>query len=202
VIHNGFSRNRHLAALTVSCALLTFAALSAVAVESPTIHLSSWNAVGNVEWRFDDDTAEAGPREAGPQAEGGFLVSEDTYADFQLTIEFWIEDDTNSGIFLRCIDPESINPDGCYEANIWNNHPNQDSRTGSIVKHVKPQAHVETIGMWNRYDIKVQGSSISLSVNDVVTATLEDDRLSRGHIALQYTGKNLLRFRNFVITRL
>ena len=38
----------------------------------------------------------------------GFLVSKTAYADFQLRAEFWLEDKTNSGIFIRCTDPNSV----------------------------------------------------------------------------------------------
>jgi hypothetical protein len=174
-------------------ALTGFAAYAA----SNTVDLATLSVVGDVEWRFDEGMAEAGPQEA-----IGYLVSTDKYSDFRLTVEFWIEDDTNSGIFLRCVDAETISADACYEANIWDNHPNQESRTGSIVKHVKPQAHVETIGEWNTYDIEVRGNTVQLLVNETLTATLQDDRLKTGYVALQYGGKGRLRFRNLEITPL
>ncbi len=177
-------------------ALLVLAGITAYAA-SNTVDLTTWNVIGDVEWQFDEGTAEAGPQEA-----TGYLVSTKAYLDFRLSIEFWIEDDTNSGIFVRCIDGETISADNCYEANIWDNHANQDSRTGSIVKHVKPQAHVETVGRWNTYNVEVRNNTINLSVNDKHTATLEDDRLKTGYIALQYGGKGRLRFRNLEISPL
>lgn len=177
-------------------ALLILAGITAYAA-SDSVDLTTWNVVGDVEWQFVEGTAEAGPQEA-----IGYLVSTETYSDFRLSIEFWIEDDTNSGIFVRCIDAETISADDCYEANIWDNHPNQDSRTGSIVKHVKPQADVDTVGQWNTYNVEVRGNTINLSVNEKHTATLEDDRLKTGFVALQYGGKGRLRFRNLEFTPL
>ena len=36
----------------------------------------------------------------------GFMVSKNDYGDFDLRVEFWIEAKTNSGVFIRCTDPE------------------------------------------------------------------------------------------------
>ena len=35
-----------------------------------------------------------------------YLVSKQKYKDFQLQAEFWVSDDANSGIFIRCEDPK------------------------------------------------------------------------------------------------
>ena len=35
---------------------------------------------------------------------------EESYADFQIRVEFWADDEANSGIFIRCADPEKIRP--------------------------------------------------------------------------------------------
>ena len=82
-------------------ALTGFAAYAA----SNTVDLAALNAVGDVEWRFDEGMAEAGPQEA-----IGYLVSTDKYSDFRLTVEFWIEDDTNSGIFYAALTPRRLVP--------------------------------------------------------------------------------------------
>lgn len=120
-------------------------------------------------------------------------------------MEFWVEDDTNSGIFVRCKDAsqvEGINSDDCYEVNIWDNHSNQDFRTGSIVKHVVPAAHIDSIGRWSEYDIVVSGSSMTVVLNGVETARFADARLGAGLIAIQYAGSGRLKFRNLRIAPL
>jgi hypothetical protein len=162
--------------------------------------LSTWRQLGEAEWRFSDDGVEAGPGET-----SGFLVSPVAYDDFQLTAEFRIEDNTNSGIFFRC--PESdvvgdVNPDKCYELNIWDNHPNQEFRTGSIVKLAKPLEHVDTLNRWNRYEIVARGAMIEVTLNDVVVVRIVGDRAASGYIALQYAGKAALQFRNLQVLEL
>ncbi len=38
----------------------------------------------------------------------GFLVTKNVYTDYQIRAEFWVDTDANSGIFLRCTDPERL----------------------------------------------------------------------------------------------
>ena len=153
--------------------------------------LDAWRQTGNVAWRFSDNGAAAGPA-----APAGYLVSPEQYRGLTLVVEFWIEDDTNSGIFVRCQDPERITPDNCYEVNIWDNHPVQDFRTGSIVKRQLPLAHVDSLLKWTECRITLKRESLIVMMNDVVTARLEDANLAEGFIALQYAGKGEVRFRN------
>ena len=159
--------------------------------------LEGWRRVGSPAWRFDSTGVEAGPEDV-----AAYLVSNEDFGDFRLAVEYWVEADTNSGVFVRCglvADLDDINPDNCYEINIWDEHPNQDYRTGSIVTHVVPRGKVESLGQWNRLEITAEGPSISVSVNGEVTAELERARSAPGPLALQYAGKGLLRFRNFEV---
>ena len=153
--------------------------------------LDSWQSVGDAQWQVREGTIEATVR-----GSGGYLVSDEQFRNFKLAVEFWIEDQTNSGIFVRCQDPANINPDDCYEINIWDNHPRQEFRTGSIVKRQAPLEHVDTLGRWNPCLIDVRGNEITVRINGVVTARLEDDSLQQGYIALQYGGTGLVRFRH------
>lgn len=159
-----------------------------------------WSRLGEPVWRFDSAGVEAGSQEA-----MAFLLSTDEFKDFRLSVEFWVENNTNSGIFIRCRPASRVadlNPDRCYEINIWDEHPDQNHRTGSIVTLVTPAAHVNTVGKWNRYVIEAVGSSIEVTLNGQNTASLDDDRSAVGLIALQYAGKGLLRFRKLTIEEL
>ncbi|MDA0707388.1 MAG: DUF1080 domain-containing protein [Proteobacteria bacterium] len=162
--------------------------------------LTRWRQFGEPVWRFVPGGVEAGPGE-----QTGYLVSRVSYGDFRLRAEFWIEDETNSGIFWRCKEPASatdINPNNCYEANIWDNHPNQDSRTGSIVTLATAEVRVDTLGRWNQYEIVASGTSIRVTLNGQKVASIENDRAAGGYLALQYAGKALLRFRNVEVEAL
>ena len=41
-----------------------------------------------------------------PTRAHGHLVSKNSYTDFQIRAEFWVDSDANSGIFIRCTDPQ------------------------------------------------------------------------------------------------
>ena len=153
--------------------------------------LQEWQQTGDADWRFTGQGVEAGPAEA-----TGYLVSRDQYRDFSLIVEFWIEDATNSGVFLRCSDTTIITPENCYEINIWDDHPQQDFRSGSVVKRRSPLARVDTLDKWNTVRIDLSGSRIKVTMNDIVTAHFEDESLTEGYVALQYAGKGVLKFRN------
>ena len=156
--------------------------------------LGDWLELGNADWRPTGAGVVAGPDSA-----SGFLVLPGRFSDFTLTLEFRIEDDTNSGVFIRCRDAATITPFDCYEINIWDNHPNQDYRTGSIVTRQPPLANVDTLGDWNRMRIEAYGHRIVVEINDIVTALYEDGSLAEGFIALQYAGTNVVEFRNLRI---
>ncbi len=162
--------------------------------EQSSVDLSAWQKVGDDPWRVTDDGVAAGPAEA-----VGFLVSNDTYADFKLSIEYWVEDDTNSGIFIRCSDPQEISSGNCYEINIWDSHPNQESRTGSVVTMLKPLAHVDALERWAKVEIVASGTRIRARFDGELTADLNNERSVSGVIALQYGGTGVLKFRNLVI---
>ena len=152
-----------------------------------------WTSVGSAIWDFKNN--ELIGREG-----DGFLVSKRTYREFELSVEFWISKDTNSGIFILCQDRASINPESCYELNIWDNHPNQEARTGSIVgRAMPPLAEVTTEGRWNTYQVIIRDSTITVKVNDILTATLTDKKLQAGFVALQKWGGGQVRFRNLKI---
>ena len=63
-------------------------------------NLDNFNQVGTANWHIEDGAVEA-------DKGNGYLVS-NTYTDYQIRAEFWIDDVANSGIFIRCTDPEKI----------------------------------------------------------------------------------------------
>jgi len=121
--------------------------------------LAGWNALGEANWRVSGGELVAdGPREGPdgvtPSGSGdGFLVTTRRYTSYSLSVEFNPSADTNSGVFIHCADPETIDPTSCYEINIWDDHPRQEFRTGAIVTKVLPLKKMNSAGQWNRYDI-------------------------------------------------
>jgi hypothetical protein len=138
-----------------------------------------WDVVGNANWSVADGAVQA-------TTGNGFLVTPASYADFQITAEFWVTADANSGVFIRCADPKSITAMNAYEVNIFDQRPDQTYRTGSIVDVAKPSAVVNTGGKWNTIDITARGPKLTVIVNGTRTVDVEDKTHARGPIALQY----------------
>ncbi len=130
----------------------------------------------------------------------GYIVSEDIYTDFVLEAEFFPDAVVNSGIFLRCPKDEQ-SATGCYEINIWDDHVNQDFRTGAIVTHGKPLAHINSVGKWNQYKIVSIADHISVWLNGVKTSDLHDTKTKEGFIAFQVNGEGVIKFRNIRISK-
>ena len=155
-------------------------------------NLSNWKQVGAAIWKVSDRQISV----ADPKADG-MLVTKEKYSNFKLSLEFWVDEKVNSGVFIRCSDAEKITPFSCYEMNIWDQHPKQEYRTGSIVTLVSPPlAQVETVNKWNKYEIIAAQNNILVTVNGIVTARLDDTKHSSGYIALQSSNKGTVRFRN------
>jgi hypothetical protein len=152
--------------------------------------LSGWDIVGDANWRVEERAARA-DRSTG----ASFLVSEDRFANFDLELEFWVDSEANSGVFLRCQDAATITDTSCYEANIFDTRPDQTYRTGAIVNVAEPAEFVYTGGQWNRLQITARGPQLQLTLNGRLMVDTKDSRFSSGPIALQYAAGQV-RFRN------
>lgn len=144
--------------------------------------LENWNRIGDANWR-----AEGGAIVA-DRGKGGFLVSKNSYKDFEIYAEFWAEADTNSGIFLRAADPNKIGADTSYEVNIWDIRPDPTYATAAIVNVARVPVPIvyKAGGKWNTFEIYANGSQLTVKFNGVVTVSTQDSKLSSGPVALQY----------------
>jgi len=156
--------------------------------------LTGWNVVGDANWTVADGAVQA-------DKGSGFLVTPASYRDFQITLEFWVSEDANSGVFLRCSDPKAITQVNAYEVNIFDKRPDQSYRTGGIVDVAKPASVIQTGGKWNTYDISAKGSQLTVVLNGAKVVDVKDTKHVDGPIALQY-GAGTVRFRNVRIRQL
>jgi hypothetical protein len=124
----------------------------------------------------------------------GYLVYKSSYANLEIHAEFWVSHDANSGIFFRCSNPQIIRTDNCYEANIFDERPDQRYRTGGITLVAMPSITINAGGRWNTYDIIAQGQHLTLTLNGKKTVDIEDSQHASGFIALQASG-GLIKFR-------
>lgn len=150
--------------------------------------LDGWNRLGDANWSLADGAVQA-------DSGSGFLVTPESYGDFSLSLEFWVDEPANSGIFIRCADPESVNDRNSYEVNIYDTRADQTYRTGGIVHIAAPASVISSGGQWNTYEIAAQGPRLQVTLNGEEMVDVEDTQFASGPIALQY-GAGTVKFRN------
>ena len=146
------------------------------------VGLDNWNRVGDGNWHVENGAI------VGDKAKPGYLVSKASYQDFEIRAEFYAESDTNSGVFLRCADPQKIGATGCYEVNIWDIRPEPKYGTGAIVDVAEVPVPLvnKAGGKWNTYEITAKGQRLTVRLNGVQTSTAQDGKHASGPFALQY----------------
>lgn len=145
-----------------------------------TTGLDNFNAIGDANWR-----AEGGAIVA-DKGKGGFLVTKQSYADFELRAEFWADDTTNSGIFIRASNPTTISATNSYEVNIYDRRPDPTYATGGIVDMAKVNAAYKAAGKWNTMVITAKGDQFVVALNGVETSRGTDAKHTQGPFALQF----------------
>ena len=157
-------------------------------------NLDGWRVLGNANWELGDGAVSA-------DEGSGFLLTEESYGDFEFSVEFWVDEPANSGIFIRCQDPEAVRDTNCYEVNIYDTRADQTYRTGGIVHIAAPSEIIDAGGQWNSYLIRAEGSQLVVTLNGTRVVDVDDDQFQAGPIALQY-GAGVVRFRNVRIREL
>ena len=142
--------------------------------------LDNFNSIGDANWR-----AEGGAIVA-DKGKGGYLVSKNSYKDFQIRAEFWADHTTNSGIFIRCSDPKKVGADNSYEVNIYDQRPDPSYGTGGIVNFAKVSPMPKAGGKWNTYEITARGPQLTVVLNGVQTVAIQNGQFPQGPFALQF----------------
>jgi hypothetical protein len=142
--------------------------------------LANWNRLGDANWRVEDGAVVA------DKGKGGYLVSKNSYKDFQIKAEFWAADNTNSGIFIRASDPQKIGAANSYEVNIYDQRPDPSYGTGGIVDIAKVSPMPRAGGKWNTYLITAKGSNLIVELNGQQTVNVNNTKYASGPFALQY----------------
>lgn len=188
-----------LAFTLVSCANMAANDPAFVKVYEGGKNLNAWTLVGNANWRIQDDVIQADLLNGKLPS---YLVSKVKYKNFHIYTEFWADSQTNSGVFLRCQNPEKIGAVDCYEVNIWDTRPEPSYGTGAIVDVAKLSTpYPKAGGQWNIMEIIANGNHLIVKLNGVETANVNNDKLKEGYVGLQY-GSGIIKFRKFYIKSL
>jgi len=157
------------------------------------------NYLGEANWRAEDGAVVVDERSG---ADYAFLITPDSYQDFQVFLEFWASDDLNSGIFIRCANLESgPSPSGCYEVNIFDQRPDPTYGTGGVVNFFEVDPMPKAGGRWNTMEVTAQGRQIVVKVNGAETANFRNALFPEGPVALQYDA-GVMKVRKFAIKSL
>lgn len=160
--------------------------------------LNNWYTIGDANWRIEGGAVVADKRTG---KDYGYLVTRKSYADFRIKAEFWVSDDANSGIYMRCGNSEVINDKICYEANVFDQRKDPSYGTGAVTNIAKVDPMPRAGGKWNTYDITLKGDHITLILNGARTVEIRDKKFTNGRIALQYAA-GVVKFRRVEIKEL
>lgn len=150
--------------------------------------LDAFDAIGDANWTIEEDAVRADEGE-------GFLVTKETFDDFELEAGFWADGPANSGVFIRCTDAQDVSAQTCYEVNIFDTRPDQTYRTGSIVDVASPRVFVNAADRWNSIRIAADGGHLTVELNGIALVDTEDSQFASGHVGLQRAA-GTIRFRN------
>ncbi|SHN26629.1 protein of unknown function [Cyclobacterium lianum] len=149
--------------------------------------LSGWTVYGTEKWYVEDGILVS---ESGPDAEYGYLGTEENYKDFELTAQFKQDQDGNSGIFFRStfegtkvsgwqveVAPPGNDTGGIYES----------YGRGWLIKPDPEKDKNLKFGEWNDIKIRVQGDHVTTWLNGVEMVDYTDEKIGdgEGQIALQ-----------------
>lgn len=157
--------------------------------------LDGWAPRGEAEWQVAD-----GIISPVPESGRGLLATTAHYDNFMLTVDFWIDETANSGVFIRCPAEGPISQGNSFEVNIYD--PHDSWPTGSINEIAKIQTMPNTTGKWNTFEITADGDHLMVKLNGETTVDARSDRHTHGPIALQYNARGEVRFRNIKLKSL
>lgn len=175
---------------------LSICTVSAFAQESKSLFngkdLSGWTKHGSEYWYVDEGELVC---ESGPEEKYGYLSTNKPYKDFILNLDFKLEANGNSGVFIRShvggedgttirgwqveVAPPDLHTGGIYESTEggrgWIIKPDPEDE-----KNLKPDD-------WNHMRIEAKGTKIVTWLNGKQMVELDDKKIGegRGSIALQ-----------------
>jgi hypothetical protein len=125
----------------------------------------------------------------------GLLVSDETFDDFEMRAEVWVDGPANSGVFIRCTNPMNVTATNAYEVNIYDTRPDPAYGTGAIVNVAKVDPMPRAADRWNVLQVHAQADRFDVWLNGARTVMgAQDKGHAHGRIALQH-GAGVVKFR-------
>lgn len=170
--------------------------------------LDGWTVAGDADWQVRDGEIVV---LSGGQS---LLMTDETFSDFELRVDFLAAPGANSGVFLRVTGKELSAGVAGYELNVA--PPTNPFPTGSVMRVGMPSTpdgapafgitgKVEGAGEsdeWRTFDVVVNGGRIEVSIDGKPVLKLEDpDPIAEGYLGLQHN-QGRVAFRNVKVRRL
>lgn len=168
--------------------------------------LTGWTIYGTEKWYVEDGLLIS---ESGPDAQYGYLATDEHYKDFELSLEFLQEADGNSGVFIRStVDGTKVSgwqvevaPPGKHTGGVYESYGR-----GWLIKPDPEKESVLKENEWNTMKIKVVGDQLTSWLNGTEMVSITDKKIGegKGSIALQiHDGGGIkVKWRNIKITPL
>jgi hypothetical protein len=192
-----------LAAILLSGSTLTFAQKQSLFNGK---NLDGWKVHGTEKWYVEDGTLIC---ESGPDKEYGYLATDQSFKNFELTVEFKQEADGNSGVFFHSsIEGTKITgwqaevaPAGQHTGGIYESYGR-----GWLIQPSADKEQYLKQGEWNTMKVIVKDNKVTTILNGHEMIQLTDDKIgaATGKIALQiHSGGGIkVRWKNISITTL
>jgi 3-keto-disaccharide hydrolase len=168
--------------------------------------LTGWTVHGTELWYVDGGDLVC---ESGPDAQYGYLLTDGSYGDFDLSVDFKQEANGNSGVFFRSqIEGVKISgwqaevaPPGLFSGGIYESYGR-----GWLIQPPPEKDAALRMGEWNTLRVRAVGPRVTTWLNGTEMVDLTDEKIgaANGHIALQiHDGGGIrVRWRNLKIVDL
>ncbi|MEZ4697446.1 MAG: DUF1080 domain-containing protein [Rhodothermales bacterium] len=169
-------------------------------------NLDGWTIYGTEKWFVENGELVC---ESGPDAQYGYLATNEHYKDFDLTLEFLQEADGNSGVFFRSTIEGTkiagwqaeVAPPGQHTGGIYESYGR-----GWLIQPDSTKDDVLKMGEWNTMRVRAEGDHVTTWLNGVEMIDLTDEKIGEGEgsIALQiHDGGGIrVRWRNLEVVEL
>ena len=143
--------------------------------------LDNCNRTGDGNWRATDGAIQIDGK---TNKDAAFLYSKNSYTDFEMYVEYWANDDANSGVFFRITNTKIINTKGGYEVQIFDKNPPYP--TASLVNVSQAAPYFKAAGKWNTFYITAKGPQLTVDMNGERAVAAKNSAFPAGPIGLQY----------------
>ncbi len=169
--------------------------------------IKQWDVIEGGDWTIDGDALVGGNGQnwtTNPEVTGSYLRTKKAYGDFELSLEYAINQRGNSGVFFRSSKEKNPAFTG-YEMQITDAHGRELNEKNSGLYDVVGLSKnvIKPSGQWNHAVIRAVGQTITITVNGENVLEHTGGRQLKGHIGLQnHDERSVVKFRNVKIREL